>query len=81
MTVAWFTIEDLGALVRRHRVDDSVTKAIARTTRTDLTIVDLCRDRTYAERAVRIVSFAGKRCGEGGIVTALSRPLIGGGPT
>lgn len=25
MTVAWFTIEDLGALVRRHRADDSIT--------------------------------------------------------
>lgn len=40
MTVAWFTIEDLGALIRRHRVDDSVSKAIARITRTDLIIVD-----------------------------------------
>ncbi len=40
LTVAWFTIEDLGALVRRHRVDDSVTKAIQRLTRTDLIIVD-----------------------------------------
>jgi len=37
MTVAWFTIEDLGAMVRRHRVDDSVAKAV---TRTDLIIVD-----------------------------------------
>jgi hypothetical protein len=26
LTVAWFTIEDLGALVRRHRVDDSITR-------------------------------------------------------
>ncbi|MFD9367866.1 IS21-like element helper ATPase IstB [Streptomyces sp. NPDC060020] len=40
MTVAWFTIEDLGALIRRHRVDDSVSKAISRITRTDLIIVD-----------------------------------------
>src|SRR5690606_6775534 len=40
MSVAWFSIEDLGALVRRHRVDDSVSKAIARLTRTDLIIVD-----------------------------------------
>ncbi|MGQ5640177.1 MULTISPECIES: IS21-like element helper ATPase IstB [unclassified Streptomyces] len=40
MTVTWFTIEDLGALVRRHRVDDSVSKAISRITRTDLIIVD-----------------------------------------
>jgi len=26
MKVAWFSLEDLGALVRRHRIDDSVTK-------------------------------------------------------
>ncbi|GLZ09620.1 transposase [Actinomadura sp. NBRC 104412] len=40
MTVAWFTIEDLGALVRRHRADDSTAKAIERIIRADLTIVD-----------------------------------------
>jgi DNA replication protein DnaC len=40
LTVAWFTIEDLGALVRRHRVDDSLARAIARLIRTDLIIVD-----------------------------------------
>lgn len=40
MTVAWFIIEDLGALVRRHRVDDSVSKAVSRITRTDLVIAD-----------------------------------------
>ena len=40
MTVAWFTIEDLGALVRRHRVDDSITRALARLIRTDLIIID-----------------------------------------
>ena len=27
-TVVWFSIEDLGALVRRHRVDDTITKAV-----------------------------------------------------
>ncbi|WP_311203054.1 ATP-binding protein [Streptomyces atratus] len=40
MAVAWFTIEDLGALIRRHHVDDSVSKAITRITRTDLITVD-----------------------------------------
>lgn len=39
-TVAWFSIDDLGALVRRHRADDSVSKAIRRLTRLDLIIVD-----------------------------------------
>ena len=38
--VAWFTLEQLGALVRRHRADDSVTKAIARILRADLAVVD-----------------------------------------
>lgn len=40
MTVAWFTIEDLGALVRRHRADDSIARALARVIRSDLIIVD-----------------------------------------
>jgi DNA replication protein DnaC len=38
--VAWFSLENLGVLVRRHRVDDSVTKAIARILRAELIIVD-----------------------------------------
>ena len=33
-------MEDLGALVRRHRIDDSVNKAIARATSVDLICVD-----------------------------------------
>jgi DNA replication protein DnaC len=49
MTVAWFTIEDLGAMTRRHRADDSMTRAMTRLIRTDLIIVDLCRHRDYAE--------------------------------
>ena len=28
--VAWFTLEQLGVLIRAHRADDSVTRAIAR---------------------------------------------------
>jgi DNA replication protein DnaC len=40
MTVAWFTIEDLGVLVRRHRADDSITRAMTRLIRTDLIIID-----------------------------------------
>jgi DNA replication protein DnaC len=39
-TVAWFSIDELGALVRRHRADDSITKAMQRITRVDLIIVD-----------------------------------------
>jgi DNA replication protein DnaC len=38
--VAWFTLEALGVLVRRHRADDSVTKAIGRILRADLVVVD-----------------------------------------
>ena len=40
LKVAWFTLEDLGVLLRRHRADDTVTKAIARILRADLVIVD-----------------------------------------
>ena len=38
--VAWFSLEDLGTLVRRHRADESVTKAVGRILRSDLIVVD-----------------------------------------
>ena len=38
--VAWFTLEALGGLIRAHRADDSVTKAISRILRADLVVVD-----------------------------------------
>jgi DNA replication protein DnaC len=38
--VAWFSLESLGVLVRRHRADDTVTKAITRILRADLVVVD-----------------------------------------
>jgi DNA replication protein DnaC len=38
--VAWFSLESLGILVRRHRADDSVTKAIARILRSEFIVVD-----------------------------------------
>ncbi|WP_372697283.1 IS21-like element helper ATPase IstB [Arthrobacter sp. JSM 101049] len=40
MRVAWFRLEDLGALVRAHRSDDSVSKVVARILRADLVVVD-----------------------------------------
>lgn len=40
LKVAWFSLEDLGALLRRHRADDTVTKAIARVLRADLVVID-----------------------------------------
>jgi DNA replication protein DnaC len=40
LKVAWFTLEDLRVLLRRHRADDTVTKAIARVLRADLVVVD-----------------------------------------
>jgi DNA replication protein DnaC len=70
--VAWFTPENLGILIRAHRADDSVTKAITRILRADLVIVDdigllpagpgaaegLCRlvDAAYEKRSVAISS-------------------------
>ena len=38
--VAWFTLEALGVLIRKHRADDSLSKAIIRILRADLVIVD-----------------------------------------
>jgi DNA replication protein DnaC len=40
MSVAWFPVEDLGAVVRRHRVDDTVSKAFASLASVTLVIVD-----------------------------------------
>jgi DNA replication protein DnaC len=40
MTVAWFSVEQLGTLVARHRVDDTITKALRPVLRADLVIVD-----------------------------------------
>ena len=40
LCVTWFTLEDLGLLLRRHRADDTVSKAIARILRADLVVVD-----------------------------------------
>jgi DNA replication protein DnaC len=40
MRVSWFSLESLGALVRRHRVDDTVTKVVGRIVRSDLIVVD-----------------------------------------
>ncbi len=40
LKVAWFTLEDLGVLLRRHRADDTVTRAITRVLRADLVVVD-----------------------------------------
>ncbi len=40
LKVTWLTLDSLGALTRRHRVDDSITKAISRLLRVDLVVVD-----------------------------------------
>jgi len=39
-TVAWHTPETLAQLLRRHRVDDSINKAISKLIRVDLVVVD-----------------------------------------
>ena len=39
-TVAWHTLETLALLLRRHRVDDTVGKAIGKLIRVDLIVID-----------------------------------------
>ena len=39
-TVTWHTLESLATLLRRHRPDDSVNKAIGRLIRADLIVID-----------------------------------------
>lgn len=40
MPVAWFTLEQLGVLVRAHRADDSLGKAVAKIVRAELVVID-----------------------------------------
>lgn len=40
LSVAWFSVEDLGTIVRRHRVDDTVSKAFANLAAVSLTVID-----------------------------------------
>jgi DNA replication protein DnaC len=40
LKVAWFSLEELGVLVRRHRADDSVTKAVRAILGAKLIVVD-----------------------------------------
>ena len=40
LSVTWFNIEDLGLLVRRHRLDDTVVKALAPVLRADVIVID-----------------------------------------
>ncbi|MGH9065897.1 MAG: IS21-like element helper ATPase IstB [Acidimicrobiales bacterium] len=40
MKVAWFSLESLGMLVRRHRGDDTVTKALARILAARIVMID-----------------------------------------
>ena len=71
-TVAWHTLETLAQLLRRHRADDTVNKAIAKLIRSDLVVIDdvdllpvsadsaeaLFRviDATYEKRSIAISS-------------------------
>jgi DNA replication protein DnaC len=61
-TVAWHTLETLAALLRRHRADDSINKAISRLIRADLILIDdvglLPVSNVDAEALFRVVDAA-----------------------
>jgi len=63
--VAWHTLETLAALVRRHRADDTISKAINRLVRADLIVIDdigmLPVTGEAAEALFRIVDAAYER--------------------
>jgi len=40
MPVAWFTLEQIGVLVRAHRADDSLGRAVAKIVRAELVVID-----------------------------------------
>src|SRR5437868_1780187 len=63
--VSWFSLEALGALVRRHRADDSTSRAIRRIMRADLVVIDdiglLPVANETAEALYRVVDAAYER--------------------
>lgn len=65
MPVAWFTLEQIGVLVRAHRADDTLGKAIAKIVRAELIIIDdvglLPVGADAAEGLYRIVEAAYER--------------------
>ena len=65
MRVTWFTLESLGALVRRHRIDDTVSKVVSRIVRSELIVVDdiglLPVSADAAEGLYRVVDAAYER--------------------
>lgn len=65
MPVAWFTLEQIGVLVRSHRADDTLGKAIAKIVRAELIVVDdvglLPVGADAAEGLYRIVEAAYER--------------------
>jgi DNA replication protein DnaC len=64
-TVAWHTLETLAALLRRHRADDSVGKAISKLIHVDLIVIDdvglLPVSQDAAEALFRVVDAAYER--------------------
>lgn len=64
-SVSWCNIEDLGVLVRRHRVDNTVDKALLALLRSDLIVVDdvglLAVTEAAAEGLYRLVDAAYER--------------------
>jgi len=65
MPVAWFTLEQIGVLVRAHRADDSLGKAVAKIVRAELVVIDdvglLAVGADAAEGLYRIVEAAYER--------------------
>lgn len=63
--VSWFSLESLGALFRRHRADDTTTKAIRKIMRADLICIDdiglLPVTAETAEALYRVVDAAYER--------------------
>ena len=54
LSVAWFSVEDLGTIVRRHRVDDTVSKTFSSLAMMALTVSTTsacCRSQLMPQRA------------------------------
>ena len=65
LKVYWFSLEDLGVLVRRHSADNSIGRAVARILKADLLIIDdiglLPVSQETAEAFFRVIDAAYER--------------------
>jgi hypothetical protein len=82
LKVAWFSLEELGVLVRRHRADDSVTKAVQAILAARLVVVDdIGLLPVSPDAAEGVLSWVDAACLTSGESVRLAQAMAGKGIT